>query len=128
MMIHKSMVETHEGTVARVTFTLPASLWADPIYLVGEFNAWNATSHPFRQDRLGTWTLSLDLAPHRVYSFCYLCAGQWVTDAQADGYLWDGSGKHLFLVQTEPASAPLLEALPAPVYEPAPATLSELAS
>lgn len=36
----KTFVETDSGLVARVTFTLPNSIWADAIYLVGDFNLW----------------------------------------------------------------------------------------
>ena len=52
-MIHKTFMETDSRLVARVTFTLPDSIWADTIYLVGDFNDWNCTSHPFPQDREG---------------------------------------------------------------------------
>jgi hypothetical protein len=33
MMIHKTFIETDPGSVARVTFTLPDSIWADKIHL-----------------------------------------------------------------------------------------------
>ncbi|MEJ2558476.1 MAG: hypothetical protein P8186_20120 [Anaerolineae bacterium] len=37
-MIHKTFIRTNGTSVARVTFTLPDSIWADQIYLVGDFN------------------------------------------------------------------------------------------
>jgi hypothetical protein len=43
-MIRKTFIETESGLVARVTFILPNSTWADTIYLVGDFNGWNHTS------------------------------------------------------------------------------------
>ena len=35
-MISKTFFKTPQGQIARVTFTLPESLWADTICLVGE--------------------------------------------------------------------------------------------
>jgi hypothetical protein len=61
-MIHKTFIETDSGLVARVTFTLPDRIWADAIYLVGDFVAvprdWNRTSHLFLQDREGRWSIT----------------------------------------------------------------------
>ncbi len=52
-MIQKTFVSADGRTVARVTFTLPDSVWADKIYLVGDFNGWSRNSHPLRRDRMG---------------------------------------------------------------------------
>jgi 1,4-alpha-glucan branching enzyme len=52
-MIHKTFVNGNGTGVARVTFTLPDSVWADRVYLVGDFNQWSRTSHPFQRDRDG---------------------------------------------------------------------------
>jgi 1,4-alpha-glucan branching enzyme len=101
-MIHKTTVSRGSGPVARVTFTLPSSIWADAIYLVGDFNDWNPSSHPLRQDRTGTWRLSVELEVNRAYTFSYLCDRQWLTADHADGYIWDTDGRNLFLVVTHP--------------------------
>jgi len=45
-MIRKQFVNTRNGRVARVTFSLPGSVWADSIYLVGDFNDWKPDVHP----------------------------------------------------------------------------------
>jgi Carbohydrate-binding module 48 (Isoamylase N-terminal domain) len=100
-MIRKTYVQTEAGLAVRVTFTLPRTIWADAIYLVGEFNDWQTKSHALRQDQTGAWTLSVDLAPNRAYPFFYSCTGQWMTDNHADGYVWDTSGRNLFLVITD---------------------------
>jgi hypothetical protein len=100
-MIHQTRVSSGSGAVARVTFTLPNSIWADAIYLVGEFNDWNPNSHPLSQDRMGTWSLSIDLELNRAYTFYYLCDSQWLTADHADGYIWDTDGRNLFLVMTD---------------------------
>jgi 1,4-alpha-glucan branching enzyme len=100
-MIHKTTVSRGSGTIARVTFTLPSSIWADAIYLVGDFNEWNRSSHPLSQDRAGTWSLSIELELNRAYTFYYLRDRQWLTPDHADGYIWDADGRNLFLVITD---------------------------
>ncbi|MEJ2554879.1 MAG: isoamylase early set domain-containing protein [Anaerolineae bacterium] len=102
-MIDKAFVRTPKGLIARVTFTLPDSLWADAVYLVGDFNDWNRTSHPFRQDRQGQWILTVDLEPGRAYQFRYLCNGQnWMNDSQADAHVYNHYGSDNFVIITDP--------------------------
>src|SRR5258706_13063318 len=101
-MIHKTFVETEHGPIARVTFTLPDSTWADTIYLVGDFNGWNQSSHPFQLDREGNWTITIDLEVNRRYEFRYRRDGNWMNDSQADGYVRNLHGSDNFLVMTEP--------------------------
>lgn len=102
-MIHKAFVHVNGKTVVRVTFTLPETIWADQIYLVGDFNRWNRTSHPFRRDRQGRWLLTVDLELGRAYQFRYLRDGQnWINDSQADAYVYNTYGSHNFVVVTDP--------------------------
>jgi hypothetical protein len=78
-MIQKSYVEANGKTFARVTFTLPRSTRSEVISLVGDFNDWDPTSHPFRRDHVGKWTLTLDLELRRAYQFRYLLDdGEWM--------------------------------------------------
>jgi 1,4-alpha-glucan branching enzyme len=68
-----------------VTFELPASLWAESVHLVGEFNSWNRTSHPFRQDRDGAWRIELEVLQGAEVRFRYLVDGRdWQNDSGAD--------------------------------------------
>ncbi len=101
-MIRKIFIETESGLVARVTFILPNSTWADAIYLVGDFNGWNHSSHPFQRGREGTWTLALDLEVGRCYQFRYLRDGEWINDSQADGFVGNPHGSDNSLVVTDP--------------------------
>ena len=102
-MIKKAILGEQPGAM-RVTFTLPNSMWADQIYLVGDFNGWNTLSHPMKQDRSGNWTLSLDLPICRVFQFRYLFDnGQWTNDGDADCYVYNPYGCHNFVVVTDPA-------------------------
>ena len=101
-MIRKIFIKTESGLVARVTFILPNSTWADAIYLVGDFNGWNHSSHPFQRGQEGTWTLTLDLEAGRCYQFRYLRDGVWISDSQADGFVGNPHGSDNSLVVTDP--------------------------
>lgn len=100
-MIRKQFVDTENGRVARVTFTLPGSIWADSIFLVGDFNGWNETSHPFSIGRDQNWSVSIDLQPGREYQFRYCKDGEWMNDSQADGYWSNPYGSDNFIVSTK---------------------------
>ncbi len=74
------------GKVA-VTFEMPASVWADSIFLVGDFNAWSKSSHPLRQRSDGVWEVTLELDAGHEYQYRYLVnATDWQNDWQADRY------------------------------------------
>lgn len=70
----------------RVVFELPSCIWADRIYLSGDFNDWREDDLPLRQDRNGVWQATLDLPLGRQYEFRYVIDGQWRTDSHADGF------------------------------------------
>lgn len=99
-MIHKlrSSIPGH----VRVVFELPACVWADRIYLSGDFNNWSRTELPLHQDRDGVWRAALDLPAGRRYQFRYLVDGQWRTDYHADGYAPNeyGSQNSILLAET----------------------------
>jgi 1,4-alpha-glucan branching enzyme len=72
-----------------VTFELPGSVWAETVYVVGEFNDWDRTATPMHQvGDEGTWTVSVDLEAGRDYQYRYLMDGEvWHTDYGADGFV-----------------------------------------
>lgn len=69
----------------RVTFELPSCVWADRIFLVGDFNGWDEHTTPMQQDRDGVWRATVDLAYGSRCEFRYLIDGHWQTDYHADG-------------------------------------------
>jgi 1,4-alpha-glucan branching enzyme len=102
-MIQKRFVETNGRTVARVTFTLPSSTKSKTMYLVGDFNNWDPSAHPFRRDTKGRWTLTLDLELGRAYQFRYRRDDEeWMHDAQADAFVFNPHGTYNFIVVTDP--------------------------
>jgi 1,4-alpha-glucan branching enzyme len=82
--------------LARVTFELPATVWAGQISLVGEFNNWDRQVTPMTQDRSDeSWRATIDLEVGRRYRFRYLLDGNaWLTDRQADDYAANSRGSY----------------------------------
>jgi len=102
-MIQKTFVEVEGRVVVRVTFSLPNSIWADRITLVGDFNGWDMRSHPFGRTRTGTWLITVDLEPRRAYQFRYLQGDdQWINDPAADAHVHNTYGSDNFIVITDP--------------------------
>lgn len=105
-MIHKRFVKTNDHLVAQVTFTLPAGVWAESIHLVGDFNGWSRTAHPFQRTRDGRWTLTLELEVDRVYRFRYLLDGtEWTNDSHADSYASHSKAGNVSVIITAPELA-----------------------
>ncbi len=68
-------------------FELPACIWADRIFLVGDFNGWSTDVTPFVQSRDGVWRAAIELPAGRSYQFRYLVDGAWQTDYHGDGWV-----------------------------------------
>jgi 1,4-alpha-glucan branching enzyme len=62
----------------RVTLTLKAPK-AKEVILMGDFNRWNAKTHPMKQMKAGVWEKIVMLPPGR-YEYKFLVDGQWWTD------------------------------------------------
>ena len=86
----------------RVIFELPNELWADRVYLVGDFNNWSPGDICLHQNRSGTWQTMLDLPSGRTYQFRYLINGDWYTDNQAESRPVEGHGLHNSVITTTP--------------------------
>jgi hypothetical protein len=76
----------------RISFELPSCLWADRIYVVGDFNQWKISHTPMSQDRDGVWRAVVDLPSGTHAEFRYLIDGQWKTDYHADGFVTNNMG------------------------------------
>lgn len=85
----------------RIVFELPSCIWADRIFLTGDFNDWRQDDIRLQQDRNGVWQASIDLPMGRTYQFRYLIDGQWRTDSHADGYATNEFGTENSVVITE---------------------------
>jgi 1,4-alpha-glucan branching enzyme len=98
-MIYKSQ-STVPGHV-RVVFELPSCIWADKIFVTGDFNNWDKNSVPMRQTRNGLWRVALDFPAGERYEFRYIIDGHWQTDYHADGSATNTYGEENSVVVAE---------------------------
>jgi len=88
LMIKKEYLKSRP--VCKVTFRLPeqATGNARSVYIVGEFNNWDAMSTPMKRLKNGQWKVTLELEPGREYRYRYLIDGsKWENDWCADKYI-----------------------------------------
>lgn len=97
----KKESSTKAGKV-RVTFELPSTMWAESVYLVGDFNNWDQNSMPMMQSRAdAAWHITLELDKGREYQFRYLVNGtDWHNDWHADKYVPNQYGSDNSVVVT----------------------------
>ncbi len=107
-MIRK--IPSPKADCVRVIFELPACIWADRIFLVGDFNEWNTAIAPFTQGWDGIWQAVVDLPTGREYAFRYLVDGAWQTDFHSDGWATNeyGSQNSIVSATLPPDSFPTL--------------------
>jgi 1,4-alpha-glucan branching enzyme len=85
-MLKKTMSKNKK--TCRVTFSLPGEVEAQEVYVCGDFNGWNTTSHPLRRRKDGRFSTTLTLETGSEYRFRYLLDGErWENDWEADAYL-----------------------------------------
>jgi 1,4-alpha-glucan branching enzyme len=79
---------TKTGRSCRVTFELPAQVNANTAALCGEFNECDATQHPMKRRKDGSFSVTISLKPGNEYRFRYLVNGErWENDWEADKYV-----------------------------------------
>ena len=94
MSIKKQYLKTKPA--CKVTFVLPKSMTksAETVYLVGEFNGWDAKAHPMKLQKDGSFNLTINLEKGREYQFRYLLDGStWENDECADKYVRTSYGE-----------------------------------
>lgn len=62
----------------KIMLTLEAPGACD-VYVAGDFNDWDRTSHPLQCNAKGVWNTRLALAPGR-YEYRFLADGEWRDD------------------------------------------------
>lgn len=71
-----------------MTFSLPAAVQGETVYLVGDFNKWDEKTTPMKRQKDGSFTVTLELSKGSEYQFRYLVNGsEWHNDWQADRYV-----------------------------------------
>jgi 1,4-alpha-glucan branching enzyme len=82
-----------------VTFSMPTLAGVTELYLVGDFNEWNQTSTPLKQEADGTWSVKLTLEANKEYQYRYLDnKGDWHNDWEPDAYIRNSYGSDNSLV------------------------------
>ncbi|NJP05640.1 MAG: glycoside hydrolase family 13 [Chloroflexaceae bacterium] len=106
-MIKKEL--SNPGKV-RITFMMPAGIWAETIHLVGDFNGWSVTATPMRLNEYG-WSVSLELDAGKAYQYRYLINGsEWYNDWRADRYEPNEYGGDNSVVVTQLHPDPVIHA------------------
>jgi len=52
---------------------------AKSVFIAGDFNQWNPSSHRLKKDKQGIWKISLPLSPGR-YEYRFFVDEQWQND------------------------------------------------
>ena len=70
---------------------------AKEVYLVGDFNQWNPSTHPMKRQVDGTWAIQVQL-PHGYQHYRYLVDGTPTLDPRAYGTARDDFGEKVSLL------------------------------
>lgn len=87
MSIKKQFVKTK--SVCKVTFSIDAKE-ASSAAVVGDFNSWDAKVGELSKLKSGVFKATFDLPKDASYEFKYLIDGQYVNDAEADAFVFNG--------------------------------------
>ena len=82
-MLKKSYTKTKRS--CRVTFKVPAEHEAARAAVLGDWNDWDATSHPMKKRKDGSHSVTVSLEAGRDYRFRYLLDEKsWTNDEAPD--------------------------------------------
>ena len=57
---------------------------AEAVFIIGDFNDWNPTTHPMKRQHDGAWRIELSL-PHGHHHYLFVIDGQPALDPNAQG-------------------------------------------
>lgn len=80
------------------TFVFDAPSDAKKVYLVGEFNQWNATAKPMKRAKDGTFRATVWL-PRGQHQYKFLVDGRWMIDETAEGQMANPYGTYNSVVK-----------------------------
>ena len=84
-----------------VTFELPDSLWANQVYVAGDFVDTPRQKMPMRQDRDGSWRLTMDLPAGNRYKYRYQIDQQWYTEWDSESTFGRGIDPHYSILNLD---------------------------
>jgi 1,4-alpha-glucan branching enzyme len=85
----KKLEATKKSREARFSLLAPQ---AKSVFLAGDFNEWNTSSHLLSQDKKGTWKISLSLNPGQ-YQYRFIVDGEWQNDPDCDSFVENPFGE-----------------------------------
>ena len=101
-MIRKRFFKTKCHIVFEWSETLSEQV--ESVYLVGDFNNWEARATPMDRGHGGKFTANLDLDPDREYQFRYLINGRdWRNEVHADRYELNPCQEYNSVISTQRA-------------------------
>lgn len=74
--------------VCKVTFSFSAPE-ANEVFLVGNFNNWNAGSLPLKKNKSGDFKVTVDLDINTSYEYKFVVDGNYLNDQEADSYIYN---------------------------------------
>lgn len=86
MAIKKKNLKTKP--ISKVTFTYDAPE-ASEIFLVGDFNKWNAESTPLKKLKKGPFKTIVDLEIGKSYEYKYIVDGVYQNDQEPDALIFN---------------------------------------
>jgi 1,4-alpha-glucan branching enzyme len=90
------MIPQRQKTLRAVNFICQAP-HAKTVSLVGDFNHWNAASHPMKQTPDRSWLLTVELK-HGHHRYAYLVDGVPTVDPRAQGITRNDRGERVSLL------------------------------
>ncbi|MCV2403952.1 isoamylase early set domain-containing protein [Marinomonas sp. C2222] len=85
-MIEKTYLKTKPECKVKFSLSADTLAGAKKVFVVGDFNDWDTSSHPLRKQKSGAFSTSINFAVESSYQFRYLVDGNWLNDDMADGY------------------------------------------
>ncbi len=83
-------IHNTKKTARKVNFTMVAPE-APNVFLVGDFNSWDISSHPLKKASKGNWKTSIKLIPGR-YEYRFLVDGEWQNDPNCTTFVPNSYG------------------------------------
>jgi len=85
-MSAKSKKKTMGSKQVRKTEFKLSAPQAESVFIAGDFNQWNPSSHPLKADANGTWRISLGLNPGR-YEYRFFVDREWQNDPNCSSFV-----------------------------------------
>ena len=84
------MASKKKPKLMKTEFSLSAPQ-ATSVFIVGNFNQWNPSSHPLKKDKQGAWKISLPLDPGQ-YEYRFFIDGEWKNDPNCSSFIENSFG------------------------------------